>query len=129
MNTPISEQMRQEALKLVVNGMLPRWDNKIKPRPHPSYREPRRTTAKVHRALPIWRDHVAGYANYVADIKKRKELAHRATQAAARAMATNRASYTPAAGALAMLEVYLAVKQTRAISRIVRELKKIARVK
>jgi hypothetical protein len=100
------------------------------PRKRTDYRAVRRNAAKAARKLPEWRASVADAANQVANLAARQSQANGAREAAAKALVdATHTSGTPrhVLAASAMLHFYRGEKQTRAVSRIVKELERQVR--
>jgi hypothetical protein len=101
-----------------------------RPRPRTDYRAVRRNAAKAARKLPEWRESVSDAANERAGLAARQNQANGAREAAAKALVdATHTSGTPrhVLAASAMLAFYRTEKQTRAVSRIVRELERQVR--
>lgn len=117
--------LTEERRKVAVVAMLPTRTPGQKPRPHNNYREPRRELCRDFRLWPEWREHISRFANMQAQVSARRALADEAAKAVSKVMASSRVTFTVAAGAAAALPIYRKAKQTRAISRIVRELESV----
>ena len=97
------------------------------PRAASSYRGARRNAAKALRRLPEWRDQAANVANQKANLYGRSLQANMAREVAAKAVASGQFGLPHVLAAAAMLNFYCGEKQTRSISRIVRDLQKQVR--
>lgn len=101
-----------------------------KPRARTEYRAARRNAAKAARMLPQWRESVADAANQHANLPNRINQANAAREAASKALvdATHLSGVPRHTLALvAMLDFYCGENQTRAVSRIVRDLQRQVR--
>lgn len=94
------------------------------PRPAVSYRGARRNATKAARMLPVWRATVSDEAEVRAHISARAVQANNAREAAAKALINNRAGRPDLVMATAYLEFYRGEKQSRVVSRIVRDLER-----
>lgn len=91
-----------------------------------TYRAFRRNAARKARQLDEWRESAVDQANATARLGARTAQANAAREAAAKAIGDPNNSYLPRdhVASRAMLEFYRGEKQTRAISRIVRDLER-----